>query len=579
MNSGIVDNQLNLALDVPESVRERTLDLDVGFQPETNTWELIVKYSGSLDRIRQELNIGVVELSGGYAIITIPENLIDILTGYEEIIFIEKPKRLFYEVNEGRLASCINPVQQAPYSLFGEGVLIAVIDSGIDYSHPDFRNEDGTTRIAALWDQTIPGSPPQGFRIGTLYTREQINEALQLPMPQRLDVVPSTDLSGHGTHVAGIAAGNGRASSGLYRGVASSSELLIVKLGESVGSSFPRTTQLMEALEFAVQYAISVGKPLAVNISFGNNYGSHTGRSILESFIDDISNMGRTGIVIGTGNEGAEGNHAQGILQMGSVEIVDFTISNFEFSLNLQIWKNYYDHFDITIVAPNGVRVGPIPSILGTQQFQVAQTEILLYYGKPTPFNAQQEIYIEFIPTNRYINSGVWRIELVPRQIVVGNYDMWLPTGVVKSPATRFLLSSEYTTLTIPSTAFRAISVGAYNAFTGSYAPFSGRGFTRDQGIKPDIVAPGVNINSCAPGGGYSRRSGTSMAAPFVTGSAALLMEWGIIQGNDPYMYGEKLKAYLIDGARPLRIETVYPNRTLGYGALCLENTFRNMSL
>lgn len=579
MNSGIVDNQLNLALDVPESVRERTLDLDVGFQPETNTWELIVKYSGSLDRIRQELNIGVVELSGGYAIITIPENLIDILTGYEEIIFIEKPKRLFYEVNEGRLASCINPVQQAPYSLFGEGVLIAVIDSGIDYSHPDFRNDDGTTRIAALWDQTIPGSPPQGFRIGTLYTREQINEALQLPMPQRLDVVPSTDLSGHGTHVAGIAAGNGRASSGLYRGVASSSELLIVKLGESVGSSFPRTTQLMEALEFAVQYAISVGKPLAVNISFGNNYGSHTGRSILESFIDDISNMGRTGIVIGTGNEGAEGNHAQGILQMGSVEIVDFTISNFEFSLNLQIWKNYYDHFDITIVAPNGVRVGPISTILGTQQFQVAQTEILLYYGKPTPFNAQQEIYIEFIPTNRYINSGVWRIELVPRQIVVGNYDMWLPTGGVKSPATRFLLSSEYTTLTIPSTAFRAISVGAYNAFTGSYAPFSGRGFTRDQGIKPDIVAPGVNINSCAPGGGYSRRSGTSMAAPFVTGSAALLMEWGIIQGNDPYMYGEKLKAYLIDGARPLRIETVYPNRTLGYGALCLENTFRNMSL
>jgi subtilisin family serine protease len=379
--------------------------------------------------------------------------------------------------------------------------------------------------------------------------------------------------------VAGIAAGNGRASSGLYRGVASSSELLIVKLGESVGSSFPRTTQLMEALEFAVQYAISVGKPLAVNISFGNNYGSHSGRSILESFIDDISNMGRTGIVIGTGNEGAEGNHAQGILQMGSVEIVDFTISNFEFSLNLQIWKNYYDHFDITIVAPNGVRVGPIPSILGTQQFQVAQTEILLYYGKPTPFNAQQEIYIEFIPTNTYINSGVWRIELVPRQIVVGNYDMWLPTGGVKSPATRFLLSSEYTTLTIPSTAFRAISVGAYNAFTGSYAPFSGRGFTRDQGIKPDIVAPGVNINSCAPGGGYSRRSGTSMAAPFVTGSAALLMEWGIIQGNDPYMYGEKLKAYLIDGARPLRIETVYPNRTLGYGALCLENTFRNMSL
>ena len=460
---------------------------------------MIVKYSGSLERIMQELDIGVVELSGGYAIITIPEGLIDCLVNYEEIIFVEKPKRLFYEVNEGKLASCINPVQMAPYSLFGEGVLIAVIDSGIDYSHPDFRNDDGTTRIAALWDQTIPGNPPAGFLIGTLYTREQINEALRLPMPQRLNLVPSTDLSGHGTHVAGIAAGNGRASNGLYRGVAPSSELLIVKLGESVGDSFPRTTQLMQALEFVVRYAVSLGKPLAVNISFGNNYGSHTGRSILESFIDDISNAGRTNIIIGTGNEGAEGNHAQGVLRMGSIETVDFTVSDFEFSLNLQIWKNYFDHFDITIVAPNGVRVGPIPSILGTQQFQVAQTEILLYYGEPTPYSDQQEIYIEFISSDTYINSGIWRIELVPRRIVVGNYDMWLPAGGVKNPATRFLISSEYTTLTIPSTAFRAISVGAYNSYTGSYAPFSGRGFTRSQGIKPDLVAPGVNINSCSP--------------------------------------------------------------------------------
>ncbi len=579
MDSGILDNQLNLALDVPEGVRDDTLDLNVGFIPETNSWELIVKYSGSLDRIIQELNIGVVELSNGYAIITIAEDLIDSLITYEEIEFIEKPKRLFFEVNEGRLASCINPIQLPPYSLFGNGVLVAIIDSGIDYSHPDFRNEDGSTRIEALWDQTIPGNPPKGFLIGSLYTKEQINEALQTPMPQRLNIVPSTDLSGHGTHVAGIAAGNGRASNGIYRGLASLSELLVVKLGESISGSFPRTTQLMEALEYVVRYAISMGRPLAVNISFGNNYGSHTGRSLLESFIDDISNMGRSSIAIGTGNEGAEGNHAAGILRVGTIDIIDFTVSEFEFSLNLQIWKNYFDNFDISLITPNGVRIGPIPSILGTQHFQVAQTEILLYYGEPTPYNAQQEIYIELIPTGNYINSGVWRIELVPRRIVVGNYDMWLPSGGVKNPASRFLLSSEFTTLTIPSTAYRAISVGAYNAFTGSYAPFSGRGFTRDLRIKPEIVAPGVNINSASPGGGYTRRSGTSMATPYVTGSAALLMDWGIVEGNDPYMYGEKLKAYLIDGARPLRIEAIYPNRTLGYGALCLENTFRNMSI
>ena len=577
MDSGLLDNQLNLALDVPENVRERSQSLDVGFIPEIDSWELIVKYSGSLERIEEELGIGVVELSNSYAIITIKENLIDQLITYEEIEFIEKPRRLFYEVSEGRMASCINPMQTPTYNLFGEGVLVAIIDSGIDYSHPDFRNEDGSTRIEALWDQTIPGNPPEGFRIGTLYTREKINEALELPMPQRLDIVPSTDLSGHGTHVAGIAAGNGRASNGRNRGVASSSELLVVKLGESLSDSFPRTTQLMEAIEFVVRHSIRVGKPLAVNISFGNNYGSHTGRSILENYIDDISSMGRSSIVIGTGNEGAEGNHAQGILRMGSIEVVDFTISDFEFSLNLQIWKNYYDHFDITIIAPNGVRVGPIPTILGTQQFRIAQTNMFLYYGEPTPYNGQQEIYIEFIPVANYVNSGVWRIEMVPRQIVVGNYDMWLPSGGAKNPATRFTLSSEYTTLTIPSTALRSIGVGAYNGFTGGLAPFSGRGFTRDSRVKPDIVAPGVDINSCSPGGGYSVRSGTSMATPFVTGAAALLMEWGIVQGNDPYLYGEKLKAYLIDGARQLRIENIYPNRTIGYGALCLENTFRNI--
>ncbi|QHQ62682.1 S8 family serine peptidase [Anaerocolumna sedimenticola] len=577
MPNGKLENELNLALDIPEADRAKTLNLNVGYSPNTNTWELIVKYSGSLDRIREELDISAVELMRGYAILTIPEYLIDRLTDYGEVEFVEKPKRLFYEVNEGRTASCINPLQTGIYNLFGEGVLVAVIDSGIDYSHPDFRNEDGTTRILALWDQTIPGAPPEGFDIGTLYTREQINEALNTPMPERLELVPSTDLSGHGTHVAGIAAGNGRASNGRYRGVASQSELIVVKLGTSMGDSFPRTTQLMQGIDFAIRTAVIEGNPVAINISFGNNYGSHTGLSLLETFINDAANIWKNNIIIGTGNEGAAGNHAQGVLQMGRNEVIEIAVSEYEFALNFQIWKNYYDHFDIIITAPNGTRVGPIPRILGTQQFTVAQTEIFLYYGDPTPYNPQQEIYVELIPTNRYINSGIWRIELVPNRIVEGNYDIWLPSGGVKNPATRFLLSSEYTTLTIPSTAERAITVGAYNAYTDSYAPFSGRGYTRNNRVKPDLVAPGVNINSASPGGGYTIRSGTSIATPFVTGSAALLMEWGIVRGNDPYLYGEKLRAYLINGARPLRIERIYPNRTLGYGALCLDNTFRYM--
>ncbi|MDF2588997.1 MAG: hypothetical protein K0S41_2838, partial [Anaerocolumna sp.] len=202
MPIGKADNQLNLALDVPNQTREKTLDLDVGYNPVVNMWELIVKYSGDIMQIAEELGLIVVPLQNEYAIITIREDLIDRLSEYDQIEFIEKPKRLFYEVSEGRAASCINPLQTAQFNLFGNGVIVAIIDSGIDYAHPDFRNPNGTTRILELWDQTIQGSPPPGYAIGTLYTREQINQALEQPdTAARLSIVPSVDTSGHGTHV------------------------------------------------------------------------------------------------------------------------------------------------------------------------------------------------------------------------------------------------------------------------------------------------------------------------------------------------------------------------------------------
>ncbi|ADL04026.1 S8 family peptidase [Lacrimispora saccharolytica] len=578
MNSGKIENELNLALDIPEQERIKTYNLDVGYSAITNTWELIVKYSGDISFIEDDYGISVVELLNGYAIITAPEEKIDQLSEIEQIEFIEKPKRVYFEVNQGRAVSCINPVQlENSFNLLGNGTLVAIIDSGIDYSHIDFRNLDGTTRIVALWDQTRPGNPPLNYDQGTIYTREMINEALALPMPVRMSLVPSVDLSGHGTHVAGIAAGNGRASNGLYRGVAPLSELIVVKLGTSIGDSFPRTTQLMTGIDFAIRTAISLNKPLAINLSFGNNYGSHTGRTLLETYINDVSNQGKINVVIGTGNEGVSGNHTQGILKNGETSIIEISVSEANPTFSLQIWKNYYDKFDITFISPSGLRVGPIPRRLGTQQFIMNQTKILLYYGDPTPFNAQQEIYVEFVPLNLYVNSGFWKLELTPQKIVTGDYDMWLPTGGTLGADTRFLAPSVFTTLTIPSTAYRAITVGAYDGYTDSYAPFSGRGYTRNLDIKPDLVAPGVNIMSCSPGGGYTARTGTSMATPFVAGSAALLMEWGIVRNNDPYLYGEKLKAYLIDGCRPLRIENIYPNRTLGYGALCLQNTFNNI--
>lgn len=574
MNDQKIENLLNLALDATPEERERSLDLNVGYDPLDRTWELIVRFNGDISHLASE-QVTVVQLSNEYAILTIPESMIDSLAAMSQIEYIEKPKRLFFAVNLGKSASCITALQTAGQNLFGEGVIVAIIDSGIDYSHPDFRNEDGSTRILDLWDQTIAGNPPVGYQLGTHYTSDMINQALEQPtMSERLNLVPSQDLSGHGTHVAGIAAGNGRASNGRYAGVAPRSDLIVVKLGNPRPDSFPRTTELMQAIDFVIQKALEYGEPVAINLSFGNNYGSHDGTSLLETYIDDVASLWKSSIVIGTGNEGAKGIHTSGILRNNVPESIQFAISSNEPAMSLQIWKSYADEFYISIKSPSGRIAGPLQPFLGTQRFTLDNTELLVYFGEPSPYSMAQEIYIEFLPKDTYIESGIWEIILTPQRIVAGNYDIWMPGAGSLNEQTRFLRPTEVTTLTIPSTASKAISVSAYDHITGSYAPFSGRGYTRETNqVKPDIAAPGVNITSAAPGGGYSVRTGTSMATPFVTGAAALLMQYGIVDGNDPYLFGEKLKAYLIRGARPLPVESIYPNNRLGWGTLCVRDS------
>lgn len=490
-------------------------------------------------------------------------------------------------------------------NLTGRGVLVAVIDSGIDYAHPDFRNPDGTTRILCLWDQTIPGGsvpdpradlsaaqppdrtaapggmlpPPDGYYLGTEFTQDIINLALDQPTERgRNAICPSRDLSGHGTHVTGIAAGNGRASDGRYRGVAFHSDLVIVKLGTPQEDGFPRTTELMQAVDYCLRKAVAFSRPIALNLSFGNSYGSHSGTSLIETYLNDVSNYWRSSILIGSGNEGATAGHTSGTVSAGRTKVVELAVSEYETAFNLQIWKSYTDEIAVSIVHPNGTIAGPIQQVLGTQRFTLGATELLLYYGEPSPYSPYQEIYFDFIPVSDYVDSGIWEIRLLPQRIVRGNYDMWLPAGGVLNEGTGFLYPTEETTLTIPSTAAKAITVAAYDARFSQLVSFSGRGYTRETDqIKPDLAAPGVEITSCAPGGGYATRSGTSMATPFVTGSAALMMEWGIQNGNDPYLYGEKLKAYLIRGARPLGGEAngqlQYPNRQIGWGTLCVENS------
>ena len=605
MKNQVLDTQLNLAFDATPEELEKSLELDVGFDDQTRLWEVIVRYAGTVGQnrsteefqpgqnhrstvlLQKEMNgfkqASVTWLSGGYGVVRGTKEAIDALSQNPFIEYIEKPKRLYFATEQGKLTSCMEPLQTGiGFSLFGRGILIAVLDSGIDYTHPEFRNPDGSTRILAIWDQTGNGNPPEGLDLGTEYSREEINEALmgsEKSDPEGADsnvsnrrLIPIRDLSGHGTAVAAIAAGN--------NGVAPQAQLLIVKLGNPAPNSFPKTTELMMAVEYAYRKALEVQMPLVINLSFGTVYGPHNGTGLLEMYLDEMMGRWKSVIVAGTGNEGNAAGHTTVTLQEGVQTEIQFGVAAGEAGLNVQLWKNYTDQFDIYLRAPDGTQIGPLYENLGPQRYRIGQTNLLIYYGKPSPFMISQEIFFDLIPVNEYVTSGIWQIILEPQRLTDGNVDLWLPSAGTLNPATRFYRPTADNTLTVPSSAGKIIAVGAYDSRSRIYAPFSGRGNPPGRPplpalsqIRPDLVAPGVDIQTAAVGGGYTSVTGTSFATPFVSGAAAMLMQWGIIDGNDPYLYGEKVRAYLQRGAQRLPGYRQWPNNIVGYGRLCLESS------
>ena len=581
MNSEKQDNMLSLAMNSTKEEREQSKILSVGIEEQSNRWEVIVKYHGNLEQIAND-EVWVETLIAGYAIVTLPAFLLPALAQLEEVEYIEKPKSLVYGVYEAKLNSCVIPLQIPLGDLSGEGVLLAVIDSGIDYYLEDFRNGN-ESRILFLWDQgqlTNPVRnmyPPRGFRNGVEYTREQINQALASgSREQAAQIVPQQDRSGHGTAVAAIAASSN--SEILLTGVAPKTDLLVVKMAQTPESDFPATTQLLRGVTYAIRKALELNKPLVINLSFGNTYGSHDGSSLVERFLDAASEIGRTCICVGAGNEAASGGHYS--FNVKERKEVEMAIAEKESTTNIQFWKSYEDEIILTLVAPNQqefrVEMGAAAI---RQEFIVADTKVLIYAGIPKPYSTKQEIFFVFLPLQQYIDAGIWRFRIEEKQVVDGAVQLYLPPALQRNTGTRFLLQTPQLTMTIPACATRVVSIGAYDDNLQSYADFSGRGrregfsLLATEGGKPDLVAPGVGILAAKAGGGSDSYTGTSFATPMVSGSAALLMEWGLIQGRDPYLYGEKIKAYLRKGAKPLRGEENYPNDKVGWGALCVENS------
>lgn len=555
-----LSTELNLALNSSFEQRSKSLDLNVGYNAEDNSWELIIKYIGALEKLSEKYNFTYVELLEQFAIILIrSENILEFINE-PEIVFVDKPQKIFDQqfLLTGYNESCFNVgIEDKGNTLTGKGILVAVIDSGIDYRHEIFI-KDGKTKIYEIWDQNIAGLPPDGYNIGTIYSADDINNAINSDEYN----INSIDSSGHGTSVASI-----------ITQIAPDADLLIIKLANNLGENISQTSSLIMAIDYAVKTAIKLTVPLVINLSFGNNYGDHNSNSIIENYLDSISNITKLSIIVGSGNEGVSGKHSQLMLGNTSWLKSQFIVGEFNTSLNLQIWRNYIDIIDIILVTPEGTEVGPLNDYQNIMSFNIDDMTISAINGFPTPYNQNSETYISIISNETYIEAGAWEIRILPKRISSGRVDIWLPVESGTEAIARFLNPSEFTTLTIPSTATSVVSVGAYDSKLLSYASFSGRGYTVDSLIKPDLVAPGVDINVAIPGGGYNVKSGTSFATPFVSGAAALIMEYGIIQGNDPFLFGEKLKSYLIRGAKVLPGINRWPNELAGWGALCFEDS------
>ena len=484
----------------------------------------------------------------------------------------------------------------------GQGVLIGFLDTGIDYLREDFKASGGRTRIAAVWDQTIQSvnyeedtgeaagteqydrEQVQGMvQYGTVYTREDINAALAAEREGQnpYDIVPSRDENGHGTFLAGVAAASETAD---YIGAAPEAEILMVKLKPA--KKYLRDfyllperveayseTDMMMGVRFLQQYAIREKKPLVICVGLGTASGSRTGALPFADLLNTLARQVNTVVVTCTGNEANNRTHTSGLAVSDTEPSeIEITVGADERGFVMEIWAESLDILSVAITSPSGERISRIPARIdtgGVYNFLLERSQVAVNYRVVESASGSEVIFMRFINPAQ----GIWKIHVYSLTNIVGRYNAWLPLKQFLSGDTYFLNSNPSTTLTEPGAAERVISVGAYNHITDASYVASGRGYTATGLVKPDFVAPGVDVYGVRAGGGYTTRTGTSVAAAHAAGAAALLLTWGVTDGNLPYMGTNEVKSVLIRGAKREN-NTVYPNNIYGYGKMDVIEAF-----
>ncbi len=471
---------------------------------------------------------------------------------------------------------------QPVLNLKGQGTIIGIIDTGIDYMHRAFLDNVGNTRILKIWDQSDnSGNLPEGFGYGSEYTESDINKALQSENPQ--NIVPVTDDIGHGTFIAGVAAGSEDVEND-FVGAAPECKLVVVKLKPAkrylrehymLPENVPayQENDIMLALGYLRRQAALFGMPLSVVLGVGSNRGSHRGTSPLSSSIDDFAKKTASAITVAGGNEGNKRHHFRGtISEENDYENVEIRVGENEEGFLIEVWGNNPEIVSVGFESPSGEVIPRIPARIGEKEtiYTVFDNTIIdVEYALVEQLSGDELIIIRF----RNPSAGVWKIRVYAENIIEGVVDVWLPISGFVSNDVYFLQPEPDNTITAPGDTESAITVSSYSAQTGAFDPEASRGFLRSGDIKPELGAPGVGVMGPIRDNRYTYRTGTSIAAAITAGAAAQILGWGLVNGDYQVLGNQIIKSYLIRGAA--REEDIkYPSKEWGYGKLDVYNAF-----
>lgn len=548
------------------------------------TFDLIIEYRSNPQIIDMLGDVTLHLINNVYAVVSI--TIEQFMQNRARIRYSEIPL-LYGLTDEVSLdASQVFTLRNNPVlNLRGEGVIIGIVDTGIDYTNPVFIKPDGSTKILSIWDQSIDtGPPPLAADFGTIYNRDQINQALSAENP--LTIVPSMDEHGHGTIMAAIAAGNDVESEEFF-GVAPNADLFIVKLRQAKsiirefflvpeGVNCFQENHVMSAVQQCVRFARELSRPIVICLGIGSSQGAHTGRTPLNDTLNYIADLPNTAVVISAGNEGNMGRHYYGVIEpsIGS-HTVEINVGEQDTGFSIELWGDTPGIYSIDLLSPAGEYIPRIPSALSVSRvisFIFEETILYIRYETIESQTGDQLILIRF----KNASPGIWRFNVYGQGDLATGFHMWLPMGDFITRDTYFIQPNIYTTVLSPGTTTLPITVTAYNPVNNNLYVNSSRGYTRNNVVKPEIAAPGVNYIAPTLNKAFGKFTGTSISAAHTAGVAALILEWGTVRGNSPGMDSNELKNHIIRGAKR-RQNLVYPNRDWGYGILDTFNVFENM--